>query len=197
MTPARFDSARRLVAPRPRGGVAAAVAILVLVLASAGCEVKVKPPVSLTGVGADLPSQESWDASIRFTDSGKVSAVLHAGHIAMYTARSRTMLDSGIVVDFFDADERHTSVLTARRGIVNDVTKDFEAHDSVVVVSDSGTTLRTDVLYWLNAARKVKSPAYVEITSPTEQLRGHGFESDQALRHYTVFKVTGEAKTDE
>lgn len=173
------------------------VALLVASMLLAGCEEKVKPPISANGLSGDIPSQESWNASIRFTDSGRTSAVLRAGHIAMYAARGRTMLDSGIVVDFYDTEQRHTSVLTARRGIVNDATKDFEARDSVVVVSDSGTTLRTEELYWLNAARKVRSPAYVEIVSPTEQLRGQGFESDQSLKHYTVFQVSGKAKGDE
>ena len=107
------------------------------------------------------------------------------------------MLDSGIVVDFYDDEQRHTSVLTARRGVVNDLTKDFEAHENVVIVSDSGTTLKTEELFWLNAAQKVRSNAFVEIVSPTEQIRGHGFESDQALRHYSVFKVTGQAATRE
>jgi LPS export ABC transporter protein LptC len=188
--------ARRPIPAFLRSLLAAALT-LAFAAAFAGCEEKLKPAISSAGMGRDLPAQESWNASITFTDSGRVTAVLRAGHIAMYANAQRTVLDSGIVVDFFDADARHTSVLTARRGIVNDLTKDFEAHERVVVLSDSGTTLRTEELYWLNAARKVRSPAFVEIVSPSEQIRGQGFESDQALRHYTVFKVTGEAKADE
>jgi LPS export ABC transporter protein LptC len=173
----------------------ALLAVCLLMLSS--CEEKIKPSISSAGVGRNLPSQESWNATITFTDSARVSAVLRAGHIAMYADTKRTLLDSGIVVDFYDAQQRHTSVLTARRGEVNDLTKDFEARDNVIVVSDSGTTLRTEILYWLNAARKVRSPAFVEIVSPTEQIRGQGFESDQALRHYTIFKVTGQAASHE
>ena len=176
-----------------RRAVLAAVCLLLL----ASCEEKIKPSISSAGVGRNLPSQESWNATITFTDSARVSAVLRAGHIAMYGDTKRTLLDSGIVVDFYDTQQRHTSVLTARRGEVNDLTKDFEARDNVIVVSDSGTTLKTEVLYWLNAARKVRSPAFVEIVSPTEQIRGQGFESDQALRHYTIFKVTGQAASHE
>jgi hypothetical protein len=37
----------------------------------------------------------------------------------------------------------------------------------------------------------------VEITSPKEFLQGEGFESDRGLRHYTVFKVKGKAKTND
>jgi LPS export ABC transporter protein LptC len=169
--------------------------LLALSLVLTGCsEEKVKPPVSSVGMGVDRPSQESWNATITFTDSGRTTAVLRAGHIAMFADQRTTQLDSGIVVDFFDQIERHTSVLTARRGRVNDVTNDFDAHDSVVVVSDSGTTLRTADLYWVNKAQKVSTPGFVDITSPTEHIQGHGLESDQGLKHYTILKVTGQAK---
>jgi len=115
----------------------------------------------------------------------------------MYTEKNFTMLDSNITVDFFDEHQRHSSVLTARRGRVNDITHDFEAHEHVVVVSDSGTTLKTEDLYWTNETRKIHTEAFVDITSPKEHLQGHGLESDQDLKYYTILKVTGEAKTDE
>ncbi|MBI1807648.1 MAG: LPS export ABC transporter periplasmic protein LptC [Ignavibacteria bacterium] len=162
-----------------------------------GCEEKIKPSVASTGLGQDVPTQESWSATITFTDSGRVTAILRAGHIAMFAEKRYTRLDSNIVVDFFDEHERHTSILTAARGQVNDVTHDFEAHENVVVVSDSGTTLKTEDLYWTNITQKVHTPSYVDITSPTEHINGQGFESDQGLKHYTIFKVTGQAKPNE
>jgi LPS export ABC transporter protein LptC len=157
----------------------------------------VKPPVSSAGIGPDVPTQESWNASITFTDSGKTTAVLRAGHIAMFGDKRTTRLDSGVTVDFFDRNERHTSVLTARQGRVDDVTHDFVARDSVVVVSDSGTTLRTQELFWNNGSQKVTTPGFVDIVSPTEHIQGHGLESDQGLRHYSILRVTGQAKSDE
>jgi len=162
-----------------------------------GCEEKLKPSVSSAGFGRDVPAQESWDATITFTDSGRITGVLHSGHIAMFSDRRYTVLDSNITVDFFDEHQRHTSVLTARRGLVNDVTHDFEAHENVVVTSDSGTTMKTESLYWTNATQKVHTQAFVDITSPTEKIQGQGFESDQGLKHYTIFRVTGQAKEKE
>ena len=170
---------------------------LMLLFLLFGCEEKIKPSISSTGVSQDHPTQESWNATITFTDSGRVTGILRAGHIASYAERKFTILDSNIIVDFFDEQGRHSSVLTASRGRVNDVTHDFEAHGSVMVISDSGTTLKTEDLYWANATQKVHTPAVVEIISPTEQIQGHGFESDQSLKHYTIFKVTGQAKTNE
>ena len=162
-----------------------------------GCEEKLKPPLTSMDVSKDLPSQESWNAQITFTDSGRVSAILHAGHIAVYGDRHYTMLDSGITVDFYDTYGRHTSVLTSRRGKVDDATHDFEARDDVVVVSDSGTTLKSQELFWNNVTQKIHTPAYVEIISPEEQIQGQGMESDQDLKHYRIFRPTGQGRMNE
>lgn len=161
-----------------------------------GCESKVKPSISSIGIGRDVPTQESWNAVITFTDSGRITGVLRAGHIAVYSEQKKTFLDSSITVDFFDENSNHTSVLTASRGIVNDITHDLEAHENVIVENDSGTILRTEELYWANKTQKIHTPAFVEITSPKEQIQGHGLESDQSLKYYTIPKVTGKTKTN-
>ena len=107
------------------------------------------------------------------------------------------MLSDSIHVDFFNASGEHSSLLTARRGKVNDATQDFEAYDNVVVVSDSGTTLRTERLFWTNAEQKIHTDAFVDITSLTERIMGHGLVSDQGLKNYRIFRVTGQAVTNE
>jgi len=162
------------------------------VLAAAGCGERVNPavvPLPQTG----LPSQESWRSTVTFTDSARVKAVLWAGHIAEFQGERVTLLDDSIHVDFFDELGRHTSLLTARRGRVNDATQDFEADDSVVVVSDSGSTMKTDRLFWTNASRTIHTDSWVDITSPTEHITGKGMVSDQDLKNYRIFRVTGEA----
>ena len=173
--------------------------VLLLALSSLllyACEEKIKPSVS-SAVNGDVPSQESWNAKITFTDSGRVTAILHAGHIAVYENKKFTYLDSGVVIDFYDEEQRHTSVLTAQRGKVNDVTHDLEAHGNVIAVSDSGTTVKSDEMFWNNATQKVHTQAFVEVTSPKEHIRGQGFESDRDLKQYKIFKVTGQATTNE
>lgn len=169
-------------------------ALLVLVLC--GCEEKVKPtlvPLAQT----DMPSQESWKSKVVFSDSARTKAVLWAGHIAVYGDQRYTLLDDSIHVDFYNEQEQHTSILTARRGKVNDVTRDFEAYEHVVVISDSGTVLRTERLFWANAQRKIHTDAFVDIASPREHIMGQGMESDQGLKNYKIFKVTGQALTHE
>ena len=171
------------------------IALLALVTAT-GCEEKLRPPVMELD-RTELPSQESWNSTVTFSDSARVNAILRAGHIAVYQPQQYTLLDDSIQVDFFDETGNHTSRLTALRGRVNDQTRDFEAYEHVVVRSDDGTTLTTERLFWTNSTRTIHTDAYVEITSPTEQIRGVGMESDQSLRNYKIFRVTGQAVTKE
>ena len=174
-----------------------AVLFILAALLICACAEKIKPSVANTGLGQDVPSQESWNTSITFTDSGRVTAVVHAGHIAVLSSKKITLLDEGIKVDFFDEHERHTSVLTADRGTVHDETRDLEAYGHVVVVSDSGTTLQCEELFWDNAKQLIHTSVFVEISSPDEHIQGHGLESDQSLKNYRIFRVTGRAQANE
>ena len=162
----------------------------------AGCEEKVRPSVAQVGAG-EIPSQESWNSTIRFSDSAKVRAVLWAGHIAAFQDEAVTLLDDSMAIDFYNDEGVRTSTRTARRGRVNDRTQDFAAYENVVVVSDSGTTLSTDSLFWRNADRKILTDAFVDIRSPREHIMGHGLISDQSLKNYRIFRVTGQARTED
>ncbi|MGD0338440.1 MAG: LPS export ABC transporter periplasmic protein LptC [Bacteroidota bacterium] len=166
---------------------------MVLIL-SAGCEEKIKPSVLQTGIQGEMPTQESWNTTVTFSDSGKIKAVLHAGHIAKYASQRMTFIDGNVRVDFYDNNENHTSVLTSRKANVNDLNHDLEAIDNVVVVSDSGTILRTEQLQWTNATRIIHTKSFVSISSATEDLQGTGLESDQSLKNYKIFNVSGESK---
>jgi LPS export ABC transporter protein LptC len=160
------------------------------------CAEKAKPAVSAI-TPDQLPTQESWKSTVTFSDSGRVRAILQAGHIRMFEESEETLLDSNLVVDFFDRAEKHTSILTANRGRVDDRTRNLEAFENVVFRSDSGTVVETEYIFWDNALRRVRSDRFVTITSPTERLQGYGFEADQDLRNYTVFgTVSGHAEID-
>ena len=39
----------------------------------------------------------------------------------------------------------------------------------------------------------METDAFVEIMSPREHIKGQGLVSDQGLKNYRIFKVTGEA----
>jgi len=171
------------------------LALALSVLLLAGCEERVRPSVVPLATDS-LPSQESWRSTVRLTDSARVRAVLWAGHIATFAEDQYTLLGDSVHVTFFNERGEPSSTLTARRGKVDDRTRDFEAYEQVVVCSEDSTVLRTDRLFWTNATRLIHTDAYVEIVSPREVIRGQGLESDQSLTNYRIFRVTGRSAAD-
>jgi LPS export ABC transporter protein LptC len=171
------------------------VLLLALSLMFSACEDKIKPSVLPTINSKTIPQEESWDSHIVLSDSGIVRAVIDAGYLEVPEGSQQTHMSDGVVVHFYDQNGVQTSVLTSKEAIVDENTDNLEAIGNVLVVSPDSTKLRTQHLYWDNKRQLVHTPEFVTITSPTEKLQGHGFESDQNLQHYKVFHPSGEALT--
>lgn len=162
---------------------------IVLLFELVACDDKFKP--TQTNINAvDMPSQESWNSKVIFSDSGNTKAILNAGHISVYTNKGYTLIDSGAVVDFY-RDGVKVSNLEGRKGKIDDRTKDIEIYDSVIVVNNEGSELKTQKLLWNNKTQKVSSDEFVTIKTPNEIIEGIGFESDQNLKNYKIYKVSG------
>jgi LPS export ABC transporter protein LptC len=138
----------------------------------------------------NIPEQESWNSTVSFSDSGNVKAVLRAGHISAFKKKGYTLIDSGAKVDFYNKGV-NVSTLTSKRGKVLEPSRNIEIYDSVVVVNQEGSILKTEKLYWDNKTQKVSTDVYVKIKTPKEEVEGIGFLSDQNLKNYTIYKVTG------
>lgn len=156
---------------------------------------RVKPSVDGKFSVEELPSQESWNSIITFSDSGKISAILYAGHLRKYDDKKETFLDQNIKVDFYDQNEVQTTTLTSIRGRVDETTNNLYAMDSVVVSSDS-VTIKTDEMMWRNKDRKIVSDKFVTVISPQEEIQGYGFESDQNLNNYVIYNITYVTRPD-
>lgn len=171
--------------------------LLIIIIVFSGCSNRqVKPTINASIKTTILPVQEGWNSTVIFSDSGKTRAILYYGHMRMFDNPPETLLDSSIKVDFFNENGIKTTTLTALNGKVNNITNDLYANDSVVAVSDSGVTLKTQELMWRNKDRKIVSDKFVTIVSPKEKIQGYGFESDQNLRNYTIYNITYVTRMD-
>lgn len=141
----------------------------------------------------DSPDQISYDFSVYFMDSSLVKAYLKADRARIYDKQKETKLDSHVVVDFYSKENgKKVSNLRADSVTIDDATKNMIAMGNVVVVSDSNkTTVTTSILEWHNETRKLTSDKYVKIISPDQEIEGIGFESDETLKNYTIYKVKG------
>ncbi len=156
---------------------------------------RVKPFIDANLKVEELPSQESWNSTITFSDSGKTKAILWTGHLKKYDEKRETFMDENIKVDFYDQKEIHTSTLTSKQGRVDETTNNLFAIDSVVVFSDS-VTIKTEEMMWRNKDRKIVSDKFVTVISPQERIEGYGFESDQNLKNYVIYNITYVTRSD-
>ncbi len=139
------------------------------------------------------PAHLSYNVKVLFTDSSYTKAILYAGEARLFEDRQMTTLGKSVKVDFYSrTGEQRAAQLTSDSAIVDDRTRNMTAIGNVRVHSDSSrSTLTTQRLIWTNATQRIRSDDPVRIVTPTEVIEGVGFESDQFLTSYRIFKVKG------
>ena len=139
-----------------------------------------------------LPDQESWGVNIILTNQGIMRAKVESGHLEKYNEKEFILLNNNVKVDFFDANENHTSVLTSQEAEVDQKSNDMKAFGNVVVVSDSGITLYSEKLSWKSKDEKLQTKEDIMITTlDNDTLYGIGFESDSDLKNWQIIKPSG------
>lgn len=139
------------------------------------------------------PAHTSYTVDIMLSDSSFVRARVRADVGRVREDVQQTELVGNVRVTFYQ--KRSDAIgarLTCDSVVIDDRTRNMTAIGSVVIVSDSTkTTLRTSTLTWTHATQRVRSDQAVRIETPTEQIDGIGFESDQYLTDYRIFRVRG------
>jgi len=162
-----------------------------LLMVQMGCSGEEETPPTTPATKREYPDQESWESTIIITRDGRKVAEVWAGYIAYYKKKQQTLLKDSIHVVFYDRQGHHSSVLTAREGIVYHRTNNLLARGSVVVVSDSGIVLQTEELRWDNRRQKIISHVPVIFTTQTDTIEGDSFISDPDLNHYEIRNPRG------
>jgi LPS export ABC transporter protein LptC len=191
----RFDPARASViesaaralagrARRGRGASALWIAVgtaLGLGLAGTGCHGK--PASRPSAAELRIPDQEARDFTLTESSEGRKSWTLWASYAAMYD--DQNLVDAQQVrIEFYDSKGARYSTLLADRGSVHQRTNDLEARGNVRVTTETGVTMVTDSLRWLNSSGKIASDAFVRVTRKGDVVTGYGFESDPNLDHF-------------
>ena len=102
------------------------------------------------------------------------------------------ILYGDVETHFFNEKNENISILTADTAKINELNNNFNAIGNVIVVSDSGLTLKTKTLYWDHQYKLVISNDSVEFTTrEKDTLYGVGFESDMDLSHWKILRPTG------
>lgn len=180
-----------IVPYRIRPAVRIAMFLGALLLCSCGTD-EGNAPKNPVVIPKDAPDKESWRTTIVLTDSSWTRAVMEIGHARQYVSRMETLLDSGVYVQFYDRDGKLTATLVADSARIDDRTKDMAAFGRVHVNSaENGRVVDTERLFFDNARRRLHSDAYVKVVGTDRTYEGVGFESDESLSDFVIYKFKG------
>jgi len=140
------------------------------------------------------PLQESWILHITLSESGLKRGSIEAKHGTEYKTKrgNEQHLDGGITVTLFDRNGIAATTITAEHAVIHD-NQDVEATGKVVVKSENGTVITTEKVTRNAKEKMIRSESFVTMTRAGEQIRGEGFESDESLKRYRIFRASGEA----
>jgi LPS export ABC transporter protein LptC len=181
------DEGGRMKAEFSLGFLLVAIAFILI---CAGCT-DLTTPKSGEPAPGEVPEQELYDATIRFYQDDAITSILHAGRIRKFAKRNIVLLDSNLVVDFYNSEGKHTIRLWADSGQVDQVRNDLKAMGNVVAKSDSNQLLETELLRWENRTRHIVTEMPIKFSSPTDTIYGSSFVSDEHLRNRQIDQPTG------
>ena len=135
------------------------------------------------------------NVKIRFTESGKLQAILYASKVADYDTltwgwnlRADFFTDSDTVADGgMTADSGYVKQDRAGRRVVS-------VFGNVRLVAPDGTRLFADSLRWNPKYQQIESNSKVRIIRGADTIEGTGFVSDPNFKHIRVVNVRGRIK---
>lgn len=181
------------------------VILTILAMASTGCERQELPPTA--GVQReDDPDREVSGVDFTISNDGQARMRLFAPYMAEYESEDSvyTVLsvppgnDSGRVkVHVFDAMGALSATIDADRVVFGESADKYDATGNVIVTTPTGRRLEGEHLAWYESTRKVKTPGFVKITTPSERIQGYNLDAEEDLSRYTLARITGQTTVRE
>jgi len=175
---------------------AAVLFLNVIVIMASGCgdPHKERRSPETDFIGISHPVQESWTIRLAITESGVKRGIIEAGHGEAYrtTSGNEHHLDHGINVTLFDITGNPSTTITADKAVIHD-NQDIEAQGDVVITSGGSTVIKTEYVKRTSKDKMIRSDRFVTIIKPDQTITGQGFESDQSLKKYRIFRGSGNA----
>lgn len=209
---AHEDGHRRTSAAGASAFIAALVAVGLLLgcFGVAGCQYRAGSESAKAAQAerrrAQAPDQVSTDARLYLYKNDRPRAYLKAAHMERYEREDSTYallhsfpdsLGGRVTVHLFNEKGDSTATLTANRLVYQDGKERFDARGRVLVTTQEGKRLESEHLTWLEDEKRVRTPGFVRLTTPTDRIEGYGLRSDENLENYHLRRVTGQVTVEE
>ncbi len=134
----------------------------------------------------DSPQAVAEGLNLKFTDSGRLVAILRSPKMFDYTNKNFPFREfpDGLEVEFFDENNKKNTI-TSDYGIIYDETGLIDLRGNVVIVTSDSTQLEANQLYWDQNKSWVFTDRPNTIKFPDGGVnRGQGFDSNQNFGNF-------------
>jgi LPS export ABC transporter protein LptC len=139
------------------------------------------------------PKEVTKNLRVFYTDSGYARVEVFAAIAESFTTpESITKLKDGVKVNFFSADGKIASTLTALYGEVNYTQGTMFVRDSVQLFNHAKKQrMETEILFWNQRDSSIYTPSNVVVRDPDGVLYGKGIRTKQDFSEYEFLKPYG------
>lgn len=137
------------------------------------------------------PEQQTQDYHTQHTQAGVVVWELWGDSAERYSGENELRLHDVRMV--FYREGVKDAVLTSDRGDIDEITERTTARGNVIVVSEAGRRLESEILHWDPERALIHTDAFVRFTDGDQIVTGYGMETDPDLTDLVIERqVEGE-----
>ena len=167
----------------------------ILVLFGAGmffsCENSIEK-VNLVTTQEVMPTETVIDGEFLYSDSAQVKFRLSAPRLDRYPGNDpHVKFPLGIKVESYNDAMEVVYRITSKQATRYEKEGLMVARDSVVVVTNTGEKLETELLNRDEKTGKIYTDQFVVLTTEEEIIQGFGLESNKEFTEYEVLRPTG------
>lgn len=154
--------------------------------------------VQKIGISENEPIGIAEEINLKYTDSGKVKAILLSPKMFDYSNREFPFSEfpEGINLELFD-DDNQKSIVLADYAIVYDNTDLMDLQGHVVITTKDNDTLYAEQLFYDQKREWLFTNKPVTFRTGSDLINGNGFDSDTKFTNAEVLEINGIITVDE
>ncbi len=137
------------------------------------------------------PDSEVIGARIYLYDRGRVTSEIYSDKILKFEQRDSTAAYK-LDIDILDSLGNVSTHVVGDSGFIRETKGQVNIFGNVVVTTDDSTVLETEYLWWDSNTDRIKTDAFVRITSGDDVITGWGLDADNRLKDFKILsQVSG------
>ncbi len=175
------------------------IILLAIVVSLPACQPNKPQEIKELTNREELPSLTVKELTSTITDSGKVKYRFTTPEMQQFDQRKEPAFEfpKGLHLYIFDKLEVVDAQIKCNEAIYHQSDKLWELRNDVEAVNTKGEIINTELLFWDAKNQTIYSDQFIKITTDTEIITGHGFESDERMENYKIKNISGILQVEE